>query len=63
MEFDAEDASCWLDGNVAITSADVINNVGTIRYQLHNMLNDRIYNSLEGVPEGLYNLEVVDTRN
>ena len=63
VDFSTDDASCWYEGNINIASASVNNNVGMVRYQLHNILNDRIYNQLDDVPEGVYDLQVIDERN
>ncbi len=62
VQLEKEDASCWVDGNISISSASVINNVGETRYQLRNTINGRVYNTVENIPEGIYSLEVVDQR-
>jgi hypothetical protein len=63
VQYDKTDATCWLEGNISISSSTVNNNVGTIKYQLRNTINNRIYNTLDDIPEGVYSLEVVDERN
>jgi hypothetical protein len=63
VQYEKADASCWLEGSISIASSLVNNNVGAVKYQMHNTINDRIYNDLENVSEGLYYLEVVDERN
>jgi len=63
VQYDKEDATCWLEGNINIVSASVNNNVGAVTYRLHNTINNSIYDNLDQIPEGLYNLEVVDERD
>ncbi len=63
VDYEKEDATCWNDGNISISQATVINNVGLVQYQLRNTINNRVYDAQATIPEGLYSLEVVDERN
>ena len=62
VQFQKEDATCWLEGNIHIESVQVNNNVGMLKYRVQNTLNGITYDDLEDIPEGQYNLEVVDDR-
>jgi len=63
MQFHKEEADCWNEGTVDITDSEVRNYIGEYKYRLRNILTGQLHASLSGVPEGVYNLEVIDDRD
>lgn len=62
-EYLKEEAECWNEGSVEITASNVNNNIGDIEYRLRNTLTGQLFTSLNEVPEGVYQLQVVDNRD
>ncbi|MBA7574742.1 hypothetical protein ES708_16557 [subsurface metagenome] len=62
-EYRKQEADCWEEGSVEVISSEVNNNIGSFRYRLHNTLTGQLLTSLKEVPEGRYNLQVIDDRD
>ncbi|MBN2521848.1 MAG: gliding motility-associated C-terminal domain-containing protein [Bacteroidales bacterium] len=58
-----EEADCWNEGSIDITASEVRNYIGNYSYRLRNMLTGQLITSLSEVPEGLYDLQVIDERD
>jgi hypothetical protein len=60
---DKQESDCWTEGKVEIRTATVKNNVGEYSFRLQNTINNAVVSKLDEVPEGEYNLQVIDSRD
>lgn len=58
-----EPADCYEKGQIEILSADISNAVGSVRYEIVNVLTGEPLEENMPVPEGKYRIHVFDSRN
>ena len=63
VQMQKQEADCWEEGSVNIIDSDVRNNIGDFEYRLQNTLTGQLLTSLNEVPEGIYNLQVIDNHD
>jgi hypothetical protein len=57
------DADCWTEGTIQLDRIDVNKSIREDQQKLVNTLNGEYVNDLESVSEGIYKLEVTDSKN
>ncbi len=63
IDYIKEESDCWYDGRLNVESSDTRNSIGETRFELRNTLNNEIVSNLNQIPEGIYAIEVIDSRN
>jgi hypothetical protein len=61
--FEKEESDCWQDGKFNVNSINVNFDSGEYKYTLINTITGNRVGNLQEVPEGIYQLEIADSRD
>lgn len=56
-------ADCYFKGRIEINNANIENNIGNFRYEFVNRLTNESFQSADQLPEGKYQINVLDERD